>query len=212
MAKVDKIGYCDADFKLDMLKLKHRFKESNFDAVFAPVRGGLTMGVKLSHILNIPLGIIEYQRLDSTVTNPAIKLVVDPITKDGRNFTFMTKILLVDDICDTGYTIEKMVKFLRLLNPAVEITVVTLFGNKNSTEVIAAMSYKFDFTYLRDNENKWVTFQTWEDDFNICKWCNEGEACNINPGIDIHCNLQNKSFPQNHCCEDFSLYGERRNR
>lgn len=205
---MDKIYYSDANFKKDMLHVK-KYLDGKYQAVIAPYRGGLTMGTKLSHILNIPLGIIEYQRLDSTVTKPSIRFAIEPIAKvvDGEEVPFglMNTILLVDDICDTGKSIEKIYKFLKLVNPLVKIDILCIYGNKGAEEYLQEVLPEAKLNYLYDNEDKWVTFGTWENDFTICKACKHGEPCNRRPDIMVHCNSKDKSFHWSHSCEDFIL-------
>lgn len=205
---MDKIYYSDANFKKDMLHVK-KYLDDKYQAVIAPFRGGLTMGTKLSHILDIPLGVIEYQRLDSTVTRPSIKFAIEPVAKDIDGdevpFGLMNTILLVDDICDTGKSIEKIYKFLKLVNPLVKIDILCIYGNKGAEEYLEKYLPEAKLNYLYDNEDKWVTFGTWENDFNSCKACEHGEPCNKRPDIMIHCNSKNKSFHWTHSCEDFVL-------
>lgn len=204
----EKIGYQDHQFKKDVLSIKHLLKDTTAEAVIAPYRGGLTLGTKLSHVLDLPLGIVEYQRLDSNSTQTNIRLNVDPVSKDGlTNFIFMKKVILVDDICDSGLTIEKIYKFLRILNPNIEIEIICLFGNENAVKALGELPAGITFKYLNDNQNKWVTFETWENDFDTCSWCNFGEPCYNNPGDDIHCHPDNTSYPRTHKCEKFSLMG-----
>lgn len=67
----------DAVFVIDKLKSLQR----DFNGVFAPPRGGLPLGVMVSHHLEIPL-------------------LSAPIDKDT---------LIVDDIADTGKTLEEFI-------------------------------------------------------------------------------------------------------
>lgn len=209
MGTPDKIYYSDANFKKDMLHLKKHL-ENKYQAVFAPYRGGLTMGTKLSHILNIPLGVIDYQRLDSNMEagskNNRVRLAIEPIGKDETPFWAMKgKILLVDDICDTGKSIEKIYKFLKLVNSNIEIDILCIYGNKGAEEYLGKYLPEAKLNYLYDNEDKWVTFGTWEDDYIVCKACIHGEPCNKSPENMIHCDLRDKSFHWTHTCENFTL-------
>ena len=126
-----------------------------------------------------------------------------PIT--FREMTFMDKILLVDDICDTGKSIEKIYKFLKLVNSNVEIDILCIYGNKGAEEYLGKYLPEAKLNYLYDNEDRWVTFGTWENDYNICKACIFGKACNRDPENMIHCSLHDKSFHWTHSCADFSL-------
>lgn len=208
---MDKIYYSDKMFKKDMLAIKHNFKDKNYQAVIAPYRGGLTMGTKLSHILDIPLGIINYQRLDSANKyDQMVRFAVEPVGKDSDGdtvpFVFMKgTILLVDDICDTGKSIEKIYKFLKIAHPEIEIDILCIYGNPGALEYLAKYCPEAKLQYIHDNEDRWVTFGTWEDDFNICKACVNGEVCNRDPENKTHCNVEDKSFDNFHSCEEFAL-------
>ena len=145
----------------------------------------------------------------SGVRKPSIKFAIEPVAKDKDHeelpFVFMDKILLVDDICDTGKSIEKIYKFLKLVNSNVEIDILCIYGNKGAEEYLGKYLPEAKLNYLYDNEDRWVTFGTWENDYNICKACIFGEACNRDPENMIHCSLHDKSFHWTHSCADFSL-------
>lgn len=200
MEDAEKIIYEDFNFKEDMLKIKVNVN-GLYEAVIAPYRGGLTMGTKLSHILGIPLGVLNYQRIDSKYNDKKINFAIDP----NDEYIFMKKVLLVDDICDTGQSIEKLYKFLKLYNPECQIDIICIYGNKNSESYLTEKLGKINYKYLRDNEDKWVTFGTWEDDYNKCKHCAFGEPCYNNPDIETHCHIENKSGPNEKVCEHFKL-------
>jgi len=72
------------DYKLYNIAIRKitdwiKTKELKFDGIFAPPRGGLIMGVHLSHLLNLPLLLYP--------------------TKNS---------LVVDDIADTGKTLQNI--------------------------------------------------------------------------------------------------------
>ena len=208
---MDKIYYSDKMFKKDMLQIKHAFKDKNYQAVITPYRGGLTMGTKISHTLDIPLGIIDYQRLDSNKKYDSnVRFAIEPVGKgsDGEPipFGFMKgTILLVDDICDTGKSIEKIYKFLKIAHPEIEIDILCIYGNTGALEYLSKYCPEAKLKYIHDNENRWVLFGSWEDDFNICLACRYGEACNRDSKNMTHCNLHDKSFNNFHTCKDFGL-------
>lgn len=72
----------------------------NFDFIFAIPRGGLVMGVKLSYLLEIPIYSNTYE-----------------MPKE------ISRILLVDDVSDTGKTLQKMVNVFK----QDDVTVATLY-------------------------------------------------------------------------------------
>lgn len=212
MESMDKIYYSDKMFKEDMLQFKRKFSKPNakkFDTVIAPARGGLTFGTKVSHMLDIPLGIIDYQRLDSNKSNKEgnqrVRMAIEPVGKNDAPFWTMKSILLVDDICDTGKSVERIYKFLKIVNPDAEITVICLFGNTGAVKYLEEHCSEVKLMYIHDNKDQWVVFGTWEDDFNSCVSCNQGEPCNRAPEVMTHCYFWDKSFDNFHRCEEYGL-------
>ena len=200
------INYTDSLFRedLDWIRRLINSNQEKFDAIIAPYRGGLPLGVKLSHLLDLPLGIINYQRIDGNDKDKKISLAIEPVGKvidnDGNEipvpFIFMKgPILLVDEICDTGETMVKTIKYLKLLNPNIEIKVICLYANNDGDEYVMSQT-GVNIMPLRDNEGKWITFP-WENDMDTCKYCFNGEPCRNDLENFTHCNIKNKSFPNN---------------
>ncbi len=104
--------------------VKH-YKENKLcvDAVYGPPRGGLPIAVTLSHRLGIPL------------------------IKDYWETEKLDKVLIVDDIADTGKTLEPLIgpKFITY----------TIYWHKQST-------VKPDY-YCFEKKDDWVVFP-WEED------------------------------------------------
>lgn len=203
-------NYTDNQFRTDINRIRGMVDEDT-QAVIAPYRGGLTLGTKLSHVLNLPLGIIQYQRLDSMTNEQILNLAIEPVGKtlDGLELPFsrMDKILLVDDICDTGSSIEKIYRYLKLLNPNLDITVICLFGNNESDEYLrAVVDPDIKLHLLRDNLGLWILFETWENDLNRCRFCSNGEKCWNDKMNKTHCKILNKSFDNKHSCSEFKFY------
>lgn len=86
--------YTWGEFDKDIRVMVERLKKQEFDEIYGVPRGGLVMGVLLSHRLNLPLS-LEFH-------------------KDKR-------VLVVDDICDSGKTISEF--------GGGNTTVATLFVN-----------------------------------------------------------------------------------
>ncbi len=111
------------EFAMSEFVKDYREKNYNVDAVYGPPRGGLPIAVTLSHRLGIPLikDYWETEKLDS--------------------------VLLVDDIADTGRTLESLIgpKFITY----------TIYYHKQST-------VKPDY-YCFEKKDEWVVFP-WEED------------------------------------------------
>lgn len=203
-----KYYYDNNEFDFDLKLIADTFKNKNIEGIIAPYRGGLPIGTKLSHLLNISLGVIQFQRLDGEAKNPIFRLAIEPFDKQNLTpFCFMKKILLVDDICDTGKTIEKIYKFLKILNPSAEIEIVTLFGDEKGSEFLKENIKDFNpdnFNYVNDIIHDWIVFP-WETDSikPVCRVCINGEQCNKDPEYKTHCNYYDKSYSNNYTCENF---------
>ena len=103
-------------------------------------------------------------------------------------------LLIVDDIADTGNTVNKTMKYLQeSFSWIPKIEVFTLVGSN-----VKFPEWKFVFEY---NE-EWIVFPYENNLIESCVNCLNGEVCNKNLN-NIHCNLFNKSFNNNHSCVEF---------
>ena len=80
----------------DMARLGYRP-----DVVVAPMRGGSDMGVKFSHYFDVPVIAVEWQTRDGSESDTA------KLREILRKYNDQS-ILIVDDICDTGTTLQRM--------------------------------------------------------------------------------------------------------
>ena len=90
----------------------------NFTHIVGVSRGGLVPAVKMSHRLGAPLVLTNYS---SSKGNGDDKLtgtfkILEP---DGAPINASSKVLIVDDICDSGHTLEELVWHLQELTPHV---------------------------------------------------------------------------------------------
>ena len=86
-------------------------------AVVSIARGGLPLGVELSHRLGLPHGVLSFASYDDDHTQHAIRChgaIVDHL--DVEHF------LVVDDVCDSGVTLQAAID---TLSPA-RVTTATL--------------------------------------------------------------------------------------
>lgn len=120
-------------------------------------RGGLPLGVMLSNRYNIPLSILDYQSYDGNSKE------VDFIK--NSNVTSNETIYLVDDIADTGNSIQKALDYLYKNFPYNKIVIYTIVGkNTNPRKWNYSIEYR-----------NWVVFP-WEENIKIeCKSINKGE-------------------------------------
>lgn len=125
-------------------------EKHNFDEIVAIARGGLTLGHLFSDYLRIPISSITIQSYTDiqkqgvvTITAGLSKIIQDK------------KILLVDDIADTGTTLIRAVSYLKEFNPS-SIKTATMFY-KPQSKVIP--------DYFAQQTDKWILLP-----FEVTEW------------------------------------------
>lgn len=95
-----KMYYTTSDMERDLNAMYRQMHLSGYvpDVVVGVTRGGLVPAVYVSHYFNKPLKTIEVSFRDSGVKE-SCAFIVDMI-RNGQ------KVLIVDDICDSGETLE----------------------------------------------------------------------------------------------------------
>ena len=114
---------------------------TDFTNIIAINRGGLTLGVKLSHYLNIPLSVYTLPKLGCYDTAGILA-----IASLGK------RTLIVDDINDTGNTLINIIKNMELYSIASETC--TLVQKAES-------AIKVDYCNIVEPDDIWVEFP-WE--------------------------------------------------
>ena len=126
-----------------------QLKEYNPDALVAIARGGLTIG----HLLAQGLNTNNLFTINSVHYNNMEKLNSFKIT-NIPNLQNFKKVILTDDIIDSGETMSEILKLLKLKYPHCEFKITTLFYK--TTAIIKA-----DFTVKE--AKYWIDF-FWEVD------------------------------------------------
>jgi xanthine phosphoribosyltransferase len=148
---MDKLFYSYDDFTDDIPVLAEKIKELNPDAVIAIARGGMTIAHFLGEHLNLrdvyTINAIHY---DDTKKLDYIKLFNFPDLKNKK------RVVLVDDISDSGDTLEAIIDKLKKDYPGLDIKIATIFYKENT-------KVKPDI-YIKKT-NKWIVFF----------WDNEGQ-------------------------------------
>ncbi len=138
------------NFKNDTKRLIDKTREFNPHAIVAIARGGLT----LAHAMAEGLGIREVQTLRTELYDKANKR--DCLTIFGEcSFDDLKRILVVDDISDSGKTLKEVMKFLAGGNNSVEFKSATLFYKKTSI---------YEPHFWVNEADDWIDF-FWESDF-----------------------------------------------
>ncbi len=145
--------YCDwAEYHrlIEQLALQIHDSGWQFDAVIALARGGLRVGDVLSRIFNKPLGVLttsSYRTTGNVVGQGELKIgstisSAEDVTK-GR-------ILLADDLVDSGVTLQKLLPFLQERHPGMtEIRTAVIWQKPISV-------YTPDFCVVKMQDSPWI--------------------------------------------------------
>ncbi|MDD2369209.1 MAG: phosphoribosyltransferase family protein [Sulfuricurvum sp.] len=141
------------DYKLfctDVQLLSEQCKPFEADTIIAVARGGMSLAHALAMALDIrKLHSIRVESYDGDSQREAVSILSQCNLTDSR------RVLIVDDIVDSGRTLVALLPMLRLQNPSCEFKVATLF-----TKPTALMQPDFSLHEATD----WIDF-FWERDF-----------------------------------------------
>lgn len=119
------------------------------EVVFAPMRGGADLGIKLSNYYDIPFEALQWQTRDG-VERDVERLTELYALYEGKN------ILIVDDICDSGETLKGIER-------------VSRYNRTNIRFAVAIENVECDFVcdysarqIGRSDDTQWFVFP-WED-------------------------------------------------
>lgn len=115
------------EFFVDVNKIAHEVKSYKPDAILAIARGGLTFGHFLAHALDLrELYVLNSIHYEESKKLDYIKVFNVPNIMDAK------RVLVVDDIVDSG---ETMVEIQRVINekfPNIEYKTASLFYKTNA--------------------------------------------------------------------------------
>lgn len=120
-----------------------------YDAVLGVARGGLVPAVALSHYLGIPLFPIRWSNRDDNVCEISQSAIIKMLKSE--------RILIVEDIIDTGKTFVDLVKYLNTLDTHCKFDTASIVTN-------VAQPFTPTYTWMlidRDKDQRWVNF-FWE--------------------------------------------------
>ncbi len=138
------------DFKIDTNALIKRVEKFQPQTIVGIARGGLT----LAHAMAEGLDIREVQTLRTELYDKTCKRDSLSIF-DTCSFGETQRVLVVDDIADSGETLDAIMKHLNLKYPKIEFKSATLFYKQTSI-------CEPDF-WIKDADD-WIDF-FWERDF-----------------------------------------------
>ena len=114
-----------------------------FDLIVAISRGGLTLGHLLSDLLRIGIATITIQSYTDIQTHGETT-----VTERLRRPIRGKRILLADDVADSGKTFKRAVSYLKKLHPA-DITTVAMFYKPHS---------EFHPDFYAGQTTRWILF------------------------------------------------------
>lgn len=118
-------------------------KAEPVDEIVAISRGGLTLGHLLTDLLRVPISTFTIQSYTDIQTQGKVK-----ITKPLATPIYDKHILLVDDVADTGKTIQRALEYLKTQQPN-QVTTVTMYYKPHST---------FKPDYFAKTTSAWILF------------------------------------------------------
>lgn len=148
----DKLIYSWNDLDSDCETIVSKLLSSNWipDYIVGVKRGGLIPAVVLSHKFNKPLIMMSCQLRDSS--DKEVRLYEVEEVPNDKN------VLIVDDICDSGITMSKiMVQFFSNLFAPNNVRTCSLIYNIDQKFIVDYYSKEID----RQTENRWIVFP-WE--------------------------------------------------
>ena len=140
--KDNKLYYDWRDYETDIRQVR----DFEFDHVVGIYRGSLLMAVHISNVFDVPMSIVGLQTRDGEDKEP---YMIKAINHIYRGFPGK-KILIVDDIYDTGLTMKKVIRYLTHYSVD-RIQGFCLFGKKNN----------FNVSYANEHDGSWIVFP-WE--------------------------------------------------
>ncbi len=142
--------YSYTHFKKDINILLGQLVSQEFESIVGIARGGLTMAHAVSEGLNIRnVQTLRTELYDDTTKRSQISLYAQ------CDFKNIKKVLVVDDIADSGETLKAVMEHLRSKSPDIEFKVATLFYKESSA---------FEPDFWINKADTWIEF-FWEKDF-----------------------------------------------
>lgn len=140
------VSFTDLQSLMSILVREMHYDNYRPEVIIAPSRGGLPIGVMLSHYFEVPFVPLQWQTRDGNKTDHANLLAfVDEYREKN--------ILLVDDINDTGTTLKSITDTI-FQDFVFDLKIATLF-NKTTSEF---EDVDFFAEELTPDYNPWIVF------------------------------------------------------
>jgi hypoxanthine phosphoribosyltransferase len=128
------VSWSDYHFAIERLAAKVHNSGFAFDQIICLARGGMRVGDVLSRIFNQPLAILATQSYfaNADKTESQGELTIGQHMAKV-NQTLGKKILLVDDLVDSGKTMQEVVEHLKQRYPGIDEVKTAVIWKKNSS-------------------------------------------------------------------------------
>lgn len=146
---MEKYYYGYDEFRKDTQKLVNKCREYEPDILLAVARGGLT----LAHLMAQALDMRNLYSLNSIHYEGELKLDTFNIF-NIPDVSHAKRVLIIDDIVDSGETMQEILRVLHEKFPGVEFKLATLFYKKTAV---------LEPDYAVREANEWIDF-FWEVD------------------------------------------------
>jgi xanthine phosphoribosyltransferase len=147
-----KLYYSYENFKKDTHLLLKNLQ--HFDTIVGISRGGLTLSQAIAESLEIrDVQTIQTRLYDNDKKRDCITILDNTLLRDN------SKVLVVDDIADSGETLQEVMQHLQNNNPTCSFASAVLFYKKTSV---------YKPTYWVNEATCWIEF-FWEVDFRLQK-------------------------------------------
>lgn len=143
------VSYVEYHNLIEKLAIKVYQSGWEFDTILCLARGGMRPGDILSRIFEKPLAIISTSsyRADAGTTQGHLDIAKYITTPQGE---IAGRVLLVDDLADSGYTLDAVMNMLRRNYPAItELRSAVLWTKEKS-------SFKADYSVESLPTNPWI--------------------------------------------------------
>ena len=143
------VSYDEYHNLIEKLAIKVHQSGWEFDTILCLARGGMRPGDILSRVFNKPLAIISTSsyRADAGKTQGQLDIAKFITTPQGE---IAGRVLLVDDLADTGHTLQTVIGMLRQNYPAItEMRSAVLWSKASS-------AFKADYAVEALATNPWI--------------------------------------------------------
>jgi hypoxanthine phosphoribosyltransferase len=137
---------------VNFLDAKVRDSGEDYSLIIALERGGLVPGVMLSHSLGIPMRAVQWSLRDGNIQNEQMLISILNWVDSAR------KILIVDDICDSGETLKSILAFINQRYYWFKGIDTAVLINNSAQDFVPTYTTKI---IDRTHDSRWVIFP-WE--------------------------------------------------